>query len=66
MSIVTSVSRGIATSRGCACGSAPCSAAATIDGNDGPEAPRTRISCSRATATSRSVRPTIPTSSSHP
>ena len=65
MSIVTSVSRAISTSRGCACGSAPCAPEATIDGNDGPDAPRSRISCSSATATERSVRPTSPYDCSH-
>ena len=39
MSIVTSVSGAIATSRGVACGSAPCSAEATIESNDGPGRP---------------------------
>ena len=65
MSSVTSVSGGIATSRGTACGSAPFSAAATIDGKAGPSAPRTRISCSSASATSRSVLPTSPRSATH-
>ena len=36
MSSVTSVPAGISTSRGTACGSAPFSAAATIDGKLGP------------------------------
>src|SRR3954452_15907219 len=38
-SIVTSTSRGIRTGRGDACGSAPCAPEATIDGNEGAEAP---------------------------
>ncbi len=64
MSSVTSVFGGIATSRGTACGSAPFSAAATIEEKLGPSAPRTRISCSRASATSRSVLPISPRSAS--
>ena len=43
MSITTSVPRGISTSRGAACGSAPCAPAATIGGNDGPSAPRSSM-----------------------
>ena len=39
MSMIISVSRAIATSRGTACGSAPCAPAATIAGNDGASAP---------------------------
>ena len=57
---MTSVPPGIGTSRGVACGSAPFSAAATIEGKLGPEAPRARICSSAASATARSVRPTSP------
>ena len=60
MSSVTSVPRGIATSVGWACGSAPRSAEATIESKLGASAPSRRISFSRASATSRSVRPTSP------
>ena len=66
MSSVTSVPAGIATSRGVACGSAPFASAATIEGKLGPSAPRIRISCSSASATSRSVRPTSPRSRTQP
>ncbi len=64
MSSVTSVSVAIGSSVGTACGSAPRGPEATIDGKLGSLAPRRRISCSSARATSRSLRPTIPHSRS--
>ena len=64
MSITTSVSRGISTSRGTACGSAPWPPAATIGGNDGPSAPESSMKRTSPTATSRSVPPASPRSRS--
>ena len=64
MSSVTSVPRSIGSPVGEACGSAPRGPEATIEGKLGSVAPRRRISCSSANATSRSVRPTSPCSRS--
>ena len=58
-SMTTSVPAGISTSRGSACGSAPCSPA-TIGGNEAACAPMRRMVNSRSSATSRSVRPASP------
>src|SRR3954447_17266705 len=52
-----SVPGSIVTSRGEACGSAPCAPAATIGGNDTASAPMRRIVNSRPSATVRSGRP---------
>ena len=54
----------IFTSRGVACGNAPCAPAATIESKLGDSAPRRRMSCSSARASSRSVRPSMPPASS--